>query len=146
MFLPSCTQPMHSTMYDFTSIFWCQMHTAIFSSKKEQQFFLCHTTGRPYLIDVTQLGGRVSAKRWLYSISLHSKISNKGEGSKTSKNGWFLFSAALLFTTKAKKIMGFKKNTYLRQKDSALILCCLHKFLSQNQNPLDLHKYHLQME
>ena len=85
MFLPSCTQPMHSTMYDFTSIFWCQMHTAIFSYKKEQQFFLCHTTGRPYLIDVTHLGGRVSAKRWLYSISLFSKMGDKGEeGAKMS--------------------------------------------------------------
>ena len=44
---------------------------------------------RPFMNDVTHLeGGGASAKRWRYSISLFSKIGEKGEGGVKNLQEW----------------------------------------------------------
>ena len=44
---------------------------------------------RPFMNDVTHLeGGGASAKRWRYSISLFSKMSDKGEGGVKNLKKW----------------------------------------------------------
>ena len=55
------------------------------SSKKTNYFIL---EMGPSTNDVTHLGGGGSAKRWCYSISLFSKMGDKGEGGVKNIKKW----------------------------------------------------------
>ena len=59
--------------------------------KINQQSILFISIKGPSINEVTHLRGRGSARRWRYSISLFSKMGDKGgegRGQKSQKNGW----------------------------------------------------------